>query len=87
MATERGNISEGTAIIALTRNGAIMARKVAMALQQDSTLFIDRRFHEDGDSGNTFDLPLRPVIEHAFNTYSNIIVFLSEGATIRKLTP
>ena len=87
MATERGNISEGTAIIALTRNGAIMARKVARALQRDSTLFVDRRFHEDGDSGNTFDLPLRPVIEHAFNTYSNIIVFLSVGATIRILSP
>ena len=87
MATERGNISEGTAIIALTRNGAIMARKVARALPQDTTLFVDLRFHEDGDSGNTFDLPLRPVIEHAFNTYSNIIVLLTVGATIRILSP
>ena len=87
MATERDNISEGTAIIALTRNGAVMARKLAGSIERESTLFIDRRFHEEGDPGVTFDLPLRPVVQQAFNEYASIMIFLSVGATIRLLAP
>ena len=92
MATERdnlpGNTDDGkTAIIALTRNGASMARKLAGSLSRESTLFIDRRFREDGDSGENFDLPLRPVVERAFAEYSSLVLFLSAGATIRLLAP
>lgn len=87
MATERDNISEGTAIIALTSNGAAMARRLARSLRHEPTLLIDRRFSEDGDSGETFDLPLRPVVEWAFAKYSSIVLFLSVGATIRLLAP
>ncbi len=63
MATERDNLPEKTAIIALTRNGAGMARRLAESFDRDCALFIDRRFREDGDAGETFDLPLRPVVE------------------------
>ncbi|MCH2675857.1 MAG: cobalamin biosynthesis protein [Dehalococcoidia bacterium] len=87
MATERDNISETTAIIALTRNGAVMARKLAGSLERESTLFIDHRFRQECDSGEAFGLPLRPVVEQAFSKYSSIVVFLSVGATIRLLAP
>ena len=87
MATERDNIADKTAIIALTRNGAAMARKLAGLLDRECTLLIDRRFREDGDSGETFDLPLRPVVEQAFAEYSGLVLFLSAGATIRLLAP
>ncbi|MCI0844453.1 MAG: hypothetical protein J4N87_03790, partial [Chloroflexi bacterium] len=92
MATERDNspIQDGletTAIIALTRNGATMARRLAKSLDRDSTLFIDRRFREEGDTGESFDLPLRPVVERAFAEFSSLVLFLSAGATIRLLAP
>ena len=87
MATERDNISETTAIIALTRNGAVMARKLAGSLERESTLFIDYRFRQECDLGEGFSLPLRPVVEQAFYKYSSIVVFLSVGATIRLLGP
>ena len=87
MATERDNTADKTAIIALTRNGATMARKLAGSLDREFTLFIDRRFREDADSGETFDLPLRPVVEQAFAEYSSLVLFLSAGATIRLLAP
>lgn len=87
MATERVNPPENTAIIALTRNGASMARKLAGSLGRESTLFIDRRFREDADAGEAFDLPLRPVVERAFADYSSLVLFLSAGATIRLLAP
>ena len=87
MATERNNAPEKTAIIALTRNGARMARTLAGSLDRDHTLFIDRRFRKDDDSGETFDLPLRPLVKRAFAGYSSLVLFLSAGASIRLLAP
>ena len=87
MATERNNAPEKTAVIALTRNGARMARTLAGSLDRDHILFIDSRFRKDDDSGETFDLPLRPVVERAFAEYSSLVLFLSAGASIRLLAP
>ena len=95
MATERDKTTDKTAIIALTRNGAAMARKLAgslagklaESLDREFTLFIDRRFREDDDLGEPFDLPLRPVVEQAFAEHSSLVLFLSAGATIRLLAP
>ena len=87
MATERNNVPEKTAIIALTRNGARMARTLAGSLDRDHTLFIDRRFRKDDDSGEAFDLPLWPVVKRAFAGYSSLVLFLSAGASIRLLAP
>ena len=87
MATKRNNAPEKTAIIALTRNGARMARTLAGSLDRDHALFIDRRFRKDDDSGEAFDLPLRPVVKRAFAGYSSLVLFLSAGASIRLLAP
>ncbi|MCH8987244.1 MAG: hypothetical protein IIA92_00360 [Chloroflexi bacterium] len=81
-----------TAIIALTRNGARMARALAGSLNRDRdvTLFLDRRFldeSEEGDAAEPFDLPVRPVVERAFAEYSSLVLFLSAGASIRLLAP
>ena len=87
MATERNNAPKKTAIIALTRNGARMARTLSGSLDRDHALFIDRRFRKDDDSGEAFDLPLWPVVKRAFAGYSSLILFLSAGASIRLLAP
>ena len=87
MATERNNAPKKTAIIALTRNGARMARTLAGSLDRNHTLFIDRRFRKDDDSGEAFDLPLWPVVKRAFAGYSSLVLFLSAGASIRLLAP
>ena len=76
-----------TAIVAITRNGARMARKLAGCLDRDVVLFLDRRFYEEGDAAEPFDLPLRPVVERAFAEYSRLVLFLSAGASIRLLAP
>ena len=87
MATERNNAPEKTAIIALTRNGARMARALAGSLDRDHALFIDRRYRKDDDSGEAFDLPLWPVVKRAFAGYSGLVLFLSAGASIRLSAP
>ncbi|MEE3168468.1 MAG: cobalamin biosynthesis protein [Chloroflexota bacterium] len=87
MATETNNAPKKTAIIALTRNGARMARTLSGSLDRDHALFIDRRFRKDDDSGEAFDLPLWPVVKRAFAGYSSLVLFLSAGASIRLLAP
>jgi len=91
VATEKDSPAERTAILALTRNGARMARTLAGLLEQDGdrdvTLFLDRRFYEEGDAAEPFDLPVRPVVERAFAEYSSLVLFLSAGASIRLLAP
>ena len=64
-----------------------MARTLAGKLDRDVTLFLDRRFHEEGDTAKPFDLPVRPVVERAFAEYSSLVLFLSAGASIRLLAP
>tara|TARA_B100001146_G_scaffold23338_1_gene17741 strand:- start:184 stop:1245 length:1062 start_codon:yes stop_codon:yes gene_type:complete len=64
-----------------------MARTLAGSLDRDHALFIDRRFRKDDDSGEAFDLPLRPVVKRAFAGYSSLVLFLSAGASIRLLAP
>ncbi|NQW23544.1 MAG: cobalamin biosynthesis protein [SAR202 cluster bacterium] len=84
-----------TAIVALTRNGARMARNLAGLLDGEITLFLDRRFtenseengEENGSGVEIFDLPVRPVVERAFAEYSSLVLFLSTGASIRLLAP
>ena len=66
MATEKASTTDRMAIIALTRNGARMARALAGSINGEFTLLLDRRFHEEGDAAEVFDLPLRPVVERAF---------------------
>ena len=87
MPTETANPANNLAIIALTRNGARMARTLAESIEGNCDLFLDRRFHQEGDTGEIFDLPLRPVVEQAFAKFSNLVLFLSTGASIRLLAP
>ena len=87
MATEQAKHAEQTAIIALTRNGSRMAKSLAASFDGEAALFLDRRFHQEGDNAEVFDLPLRPVVERAFTEYSHLVLFLSTGASIRLLAP
>ena len=78
-----------TAIIALTRNGAEMARALANELSKSGevALFLEERFVRDGDTAVSFPLPARPVVQQAFREHAALVLFLSAGATIRLLAP
>lgn len=81
----------GIAVIALTLNGAKMARSLAATLagseEDQPTLFLERRFYVDGEPATPFDLPVRPVVQQAFREFSALVIFLSAGACIRLLAP
>ena len=79
--------ADRTAIVAVSRPGAALARRLAGSLT-DAALFLERRT-DDGrhDDTHFYDLPLRPVIQDLFARHSALVVFLPVGATIRLLSP
>ena len=79
-----------TAIVAVSRPGAALARRLAASLS-DATLYLERRTSggtSAGDDGaQLYDLPLRPVIQGLFAHHRELVVFLPVGATVRLLAP
>lgn len=80
----------GLTIIAMTQNGATLARRLAAGLAagpEPVKLLLDRRFQADGDGSVAFDLPARPVALQAFRESSGLLLLLSVGAAVRLLAP
>ena len=80
----------GLTIIAMTQNGAALARRLAAGLSagpEPVKLLLDRRFQADGDDSIAFDLPARPVVQQAFRESSGLLLLLSVGAAVRLLAP
>ena len=81
-----------TAIIALSRQGAIQAARLKAALGVDCELFLDRRFVEqvgpEGLHGCTeFDQPLRPLFRRIWGHFEALVLFLPVGAAVRLAAP
>ena len=78
------------AVVAVSRPGAALARRLAMSLA-DAALYLERRTADGAsdDDGDTrlYDLPLRPVIQDLFARYRALVVLLPVGATVRLLAP
>ena len=79
--------SSKTAIIAVSKPGAELARRLASRLP-DSELHLERRFADTtDDSARFYHLPLRPVLQNLFVNRDALIVFLPIGAAVRLLAP
>ena len=76
-----------TAIVAISRNGAILSRKLANELPNDPTLYLDRRFLVEGDNATAFDLPARPLVQRVFQECQQLVLFMPVGAAVRLLAP
>ena len=73
------------AVIAISRKGSNLARRLSASLGDDTTLILDRRFSDASESASVFDLPVRPVVEQAFDEYQHLVLFMPVGAAIRLL--
>ena len=80
--------STQTAIVAVSRPGAALARRLASSLP-DATLYLERQSAGDvsDDGTQIYDFPLRPVIQDLFARHRELVVFLPIGATVRLLAP
>ncbi|MDE2785058.1 MAG: cobalamin biosynthesis protein [Chloroflexota bacterium] len=82
--------STQTAIIAVSRPGAVLARRLASSIPE-ATLYLERRTGGNSSATNEghryYDLPLRPVIQDLFARHRELVVFLPVGAAVRLLAP
>lgn len=76
-----------TALVALSRRGAGLARALAGSLAGGTDLYLDRRFLEAGDVAQSFELPLRPVVGQVLREYPAVVLFLPVGAAVRLIAP
>ena len=82
-----------TGIVAISRNGAQLARTVAASLVGEGSLYLERRLADGGADASaltnvtTFDLPLRPVLERLFERHRRLVLFMPVGAAVRLLAP
>lgn len=76
-----------TAIVAISRSGAMMGRKLAGALAGNPTLYLDRRFLVEEDTAVPFDLPARPLVQRVFQECQQLVLFMPVGAAVRLLSP
>ena len=79
--------STKTAIVAVSKPGAGLARRLASAIP-DVELHLERKLAagEDDDT-RYYDLPLRPVLQSLFVNRDALVVFLPVGAAVRLLAP
>ena len=77
----------GTAIVAISRNGSTLAKRLAACMSEDTTLYLERRFHQQADPGVVFDLPVRPVVQKLFVEQQRLVLFMPVGAAVRLLAP
>ena len=79
-------MTSSTALIAISKKGAELARALA-ELTGEQTVFLERRWHIAGQGHQAFDLPLRPVIQRLFGEYQRLVLFMPLGAAVRLLAP
>ena len=73
------------AILAISRNGSVLAKRLATCLGDDVTLYLERRFLQDDDAGVAFDLPVRPLVQQLFGEHQRLVLFMPVGAAVRLL--
>ena len=76
-----------TSVIALSRQGASLARCLPGALGPDTALYLERRFWDEASQALSFDLPLRPVLGQVWNESDAVVLFLPVGAAVRLAAP
>ena len=60
-----------------------LARSLLTSFDADATLYLDRRFIRDGENATSFDLPVRPLVQHAFESCQQLVLFMPVGAAVR----
>ena len=76
-----------TAIVAVSKNGTVLASRLKQAYEDQADLYVDSRFSEYAINYISYDLPLRPIISRIFHGYDVIVLFLPVGATVRLIAP
>lgn len=81
--------SGGYAIVAITRNGACLARKLGESLPQSDVYIKQEHHHEQGAAAHihAFAGSVGSLLPALFSTYQGLILIFSLGAAVRLIAP
>ena len=82
-----GEATTRTAIVAVSRPGSVLASSLAASLPGDTTLYLQRRFHQDGGDSQPFDPPARTLVHRVFEECRRLVLFMPVGAALRLVAP
>ena len=76
-----------TAVVAISRLGSDLARRLSSSLGDDVTLYLEDRFHQEGDRAVVYQLPVRPLLQQVFLEHRRLVLFMPVGVAMRLLAP
>ena len=76
-----------TAVVAISRHGSGLARKLTSSLIGEVTLYLERRFHQEGEGAEVYQLPVAPLLRRLFLEHRQLVLFMPVGAAMRLLAP
>ena len=76
-----------TAVVAISRRGSGLARKLTSSLEGEVTLYLERRFHQEGEGAVAYQLPVAPLLQRLFLEHRQLVLFMPVGAAMRLLAP
>ena len=78
-------MADATAIVAISRRGAVIGARVRDALGGGCALYVEQRFADAVEGATAFDLPVRPLVGRLFNEYERLVLMMPVGAAVRLL--
>ena len=84
---DEGRLLTSTAVVAISRHGSGLARTLTSSLGGEVTLYLERRFHQEGDGAVVYQLPVRPLLQRLFLEHQQLVLFMPVGAAMRILAP
>ena len=76
-----------TAVVAISRRGSDLARSLTASLGGEATLYLEDRFHQEGDGAVVYQLPVRPLLRRVFLEHRRLVLFMPVGVAMRLLAP
>ena len=78
-------MADATAIVAISRRGAAIGRRVRDALGGDVTLYVERRYADIRSGDVPFELPVRPLVGRLFGECERLVLMMPVGSSVRLL--
>lgn len=74
-----------TVIVAISRRGGALGRRIRDALGDGAALHVERRFAADIEDALPFELPARPLVARLFGDCDRLVLMMPAGAAVRLL--
>lgn len=84
--TRSEQIQRAVAVVAVTRQGSVLAARIAARLPRARAV-VPARFHTEAPAATAYDGPLAAVVGDCFRSRSDLVLVMAAGAAVRLIAP